>query len=280
MRRLLPLSVPVFVVLACLVLALPARAQSSDRVDALMQALGMGELVAIMREEGMAYGDEIEAEMFPGRGGDRWDAAVARIYDGGRMAEELRSTLGRELSGTEFDPLIEFFTSEAGARIVSLELSARRALLDPEVEESSLERLEELQADDDPRLDLIERFVEANSLLEANVAGALNANYAFYTGLADGRAFAFEMTEEQMLADVWGQEPEIRDETRDWLLSYLAMAYAPLSDGTLEDYIALSQTPQGAALNAALFAGFDVAFTRISRELGLAAAQFIAGQDI
>lgn len=280
MRRLLPLYVLVLPVLACLALALPARAETPARLDPLIEVLGLGDLVAIMREEGIAYGDEIEDEMFPGRGGDRWDAEVARIYDGGRMADELKDTLGRALSGTDLDPLIGFFASETGARIVSLELSARRALLDPEVEEASLERLEDMQADDDPRLALIERFVEANSLVEANVAGALNSNYAFYTGLADGRAFDFEMTEEQMLADVWGQEPEIRDETREWLLSYLAMAYAPLSDAALKDYIALSETPQGTALNAALFAGFDVAFTRISRELGLAAAQFIAGQDI
>lgn len=280
MRRLLPLYVLVLPVLACLALALPARAETPARLDPLIEVLGLGDLVAIMREEGIAYGDEIEDEMFPGRGGDRWDAEVARIYDGGRMADELKDTLGRALSGTDLDPLIGFFASETGARIVSLELSARRALLDPEVEEASLERLEDMQADDDPRLALIERFVEANSLIEANVAGALNSNYAFYTGLADGRAFDFEMTEEQMLADVWGQEPEIRDETREWLLSYLVMAYAPLSDAALEDYIALSETPQGTALNAALFAGFDVAFTRISRELGLAAAQFIAGQDI
>lgn len=280
MRRLLPLYVLVLPVLACLALALPARAETPARLDPLIEVLGLGDLVAIMREEGIAYGDEIEDEMFPGRGGDRWDAEVARIYDGGRMADELKDTLGRALSGTDLDPLIGFFASETGARIVSLELSARRALLDPEVEEASLERLEDMQADDDPRLALIERFVEANSLVEANVAGALNSNYAFYTGLADGRAFDFEMTEEQMLADVWGQEPEIRDETREWLLSYLVMAYAPLSDAALEDYIALSETPQGTALNAALFAGFDVAFTRISRELGLAAAQFIAGQDI
>ncbi|TCO72541.1 DUF2059 domain-containing protein [Rhodovulum euryhalinum] len=275
MRRLFLLPV-----LFLLALPLPARADPPEGFDALMRALALDDLVAIVREEGLGYGVEIEDEMFPGRGGDRWDAAVAQIYDGGRIGTELRDTLAGELSGADLGPLVEFFGSETGARIVSLELSARRALLDDEVEKGSLERLEEMQADGDPRLDLIERFVEANNLIEANVAGALNSNYAFYTGLADGRAFDFEMTEEQMLEDVWGQEPEIRDETREWLFSYLAMAYAPLSDETLEEYIALSETPEGAALNAALFAGFDVAFTRISRELGLAAATFIAGQDI
>lgn len=267
-------------ILLCVVTALPARAQAPAGLDTLLDALALPDLVAIMREEGLAYGEDLEEEMFPGRGGDRWDAAVAQIYDGGRMEAELRGALAEEIQGTDLDPLIAFFTSAMGARVVSLELSARRALLDPEVEARSIEKMEEMQADDDPRLEVIERFIEVNSLVESNVAGALNSNYAFYTGLADGRAFDFDLTEEQMLSDVWAQEPDIRAETEEWLLSYLAMAYAPLPDATLEDYIALSETEEGEALNAALFAGFDVAFTRISRELGLAAAQFIAGQDI
>ncbi|MBN2907290.1 MAG: DUF2059 domain-containing protein [Rhodobacteraceae bacterium] len=267
--------------LALIMIALvPARAQGPDGLEPLLQALALPDLVAIMREEGLSYGDELEDEMFPGRGGDRWDAAVADIYDGGRMEEVLRGALARELADTDLTPLTEFFTSPDGARIVSLELSARRALLDPEVEKASMQRLEEMQADGAPRLEMIEQFIAVNDLLETNVAGALNANYAFYTGLADGRAFDFELTEQQMLSDVWGQEPEIRTDTHDWLLSYLAMAYQPLSDDVLARYIALSQTPEGQALNAALFVGFDVAFTGISRQLGLAAAQFISGQDI
>lgn len=276
LRRLV---LPVTLILALLG-SLPLRAGPPEGLDTLLDALAVGDLVEIMREEGLAYGADLEAEMFEGRGGDRWDAAVAQIYDGARMARILRESLAAELTGTDLTPLIVFFTSQDGARIVSLELSARRALLDEAVEQASIERLEEMQADQDPRLDLIGRFVEANNLVEANVAGALNSNFAFYTGLADGRAFDFDLTEEQMLEDVWGQEPEIRQETEEWLYSYLAMAYAPLSDAAMENYIAMSETPEGRALNAALFAGFDVAFTTISRELGLAAAQFIAGQDL
>ena len=269
-----------FPAILVLLAALPARAQAPQGLDALLGALGMADLVEIMRQEGLAYGDDIEAEMFADRGGARWDAAVARIYDPARMREEIRGALSQDLSGTDLDPLVGFFGSETGKRIVALELSARRALLAPEVEAASVERLEEMEADDDPRLALVERFVETNHLIDANVVGALNANFAFYSGLADGKAFDYEMTEEQMLADVWGQAPEVRDDTREWLLSYLSMAYAPLPDESLEAYIAISETDEGQALNAALFAAFDVAFRRISRELGLAAAQFLAGQDI
>jgi len=275
MRRLLILPLLLLVVATG-----PAAAAGAARFEPLFRALAFDELIAIMREEGLSYGADLEADMFAGRGGDRWADAVAQIYDPDRMQDRLTETLADELAETDLDPLIAFFTSETGARIVRLELSARRALLDPEVETSSIERLEEMQADDVPRLHQIERFVAVNHLVDVNVVGALNANYAFYTGLADGRAFDHDVTEEELLADVWSQEPEIRQDTEHWIYSYLTMAYDPLPDDDLDAYIALSETRAGQALNAALFAGFDVVFTGISRELGLAAAQFIAGRDI
>ena len=58
------------------------------------------------------------------------------------------------------------------------------------------------------------------------------------------------------------------------------MAYRPLSDDEIAAYTALSETPEGQALNTALFATYDAMFVTISRDLGLAAAQFMAGEDI
>ena len=110
--------------------------------------------------------------------------------------------------------------------------------------------------------------------------GAMNSNYAFYTGLLDGNALPRQLTEQQVLTDVWNQEEAIREDTTEWVYSYLMLAYRPLSDEDLEVYTALSETPEGRALNRALFAAFDEVFTGISRTLGLAAARFIAGRDI
>lgn len=267
---------------ACLTmicLALPLRAGAAP-VDTLIEALALDDILGVMRQEGLDYGENLRAEMFPGRGGGAWTATVARIYDGARTRQIMRDSLAEELAGTDLAPLIGFFTSETGQRVVSLEVTARRALLDDATAEASREALAEMRARDDPRLELLNRFVRVNDLLEFNVVGALNANYAFYLGLVDGGAFPFDVTEDQILADVWSQEAEIRLETEQWLYAYLAMAYDPLSDGELEAYIAVSESPEGQALNRALFEAFDVLFRRISRELGLAAARLVSGEDI
>lgn len=258
----------------------PVGAQRAADVDTLFDALGLPEVIDIMRTEGVEYGGSLEDEMFPGRGGPAWPAVVERIYDPVMMSDTLREALDRGLEDDELDTLLSFFGSERGERIVRYEVSARGALLDEGVEAAAEDRYREMRAGGDNRLMLIDRFVEVNDLVESNVMGAMNANYAFYAGLADSGAFGNSLSEQEILADVWAQEAEIREETETWVYSYLSMAYQPLEAGDLEAYVALSETDAGRALNAALFAGFDEVFVSISRSLGIAASRMMVGEDI
>ncbi|MEO1677026.1 MAG: DUF2059 domain-containing protein [Pseudomonadota bacterium] len=260
----------------------PAQADAETRqeVDALLAAMGMDELLPIMRAEGIAYAEELGQEMFPNRAEGRWMDIADRIYRVDRMRAVMLDGMADGLAATDLDPLDAFFSSELGRRIVRLEVSAREALLDESVEEASLDALDDLRGADDPRLDVLEGFIVANDLVEMNVVGALNSNIAFYQGLQAGGAFNGALTDDQMLADVWSQEDEIRSETLDWVYSYLGLAYQPLSDADIERYTELSLTPEGQALNTSLFAAFDTLYTTISRDLGLAAATFMAGEDI
>ncbi len=252
------------------------------QVATLVETMQIGDIIEILREEGIQYGGKLEADMFPGAGGQGWKASVALIYDGARMQEALVATLTRELARTPgaIAPIEAFFGSELGQRVLKLEVEARRALLDEAAQDAARIAWGDLQASGAARVGLLERFVVANDLVESNVMGALNANLAFYRGMQEGGAFGGEMTEEQMLTDVWGQEEDVRQQTADWLFSYLTLAYGPLSDDELEAYIAFSDSGEGKVLNAALFAAFDEVFTPISRALGLAAARQMQGQDI
>ncbi|MGL5008718.1 MAG: hypothetical protein ACRC6I_02455, partial [Paracoccaceae bacterium] len=135
-------------------------------------------------------------------------------------------------------------------------------------------------ADEDPRLEMLQAFVAAGDLVEQNVVGAMNANYAFFQGMAAAGGPAAQMTDEEMLADVWGREAEVRASTQEWLYPYLALAYQPLDDADLAAYTAFWESPAGKHANAAMFAAFDQVFTDISRGLGQAAATQMQGDDI
>lgn len=261
------------------VCAFPVAAGS---VEELTRLLRLDEVMAVMRDEGLKYGGDLEGELFPAAGGARWAAAVDDIYDSGAMLRRFEQVFapGMAADPQALDATLDFFGSERGQRIVELEIAARRALLDEAVEEVAEARVQEMRSTDDPRLDLILRYAEVNDLIEQNVAGALNSNLAFYRGMVEGGAFEGGLTESEMLADVWSREEEVRNDTEEWLLPFLAMAYDPLTDDDLLAYVAFSGTPPGQTLNTALFAGFDALFEALSRDLGRAAAQMMSGQDL
>ena len=254
-----------------------------NRVIKLSDTLKIGGVLSVMRAEGADYGKTLESEMFPGKGGAGWDAAVGSIYDESAMKALFDKALIAELGAADpalLEVVEDFFGSERGQRILSLEIDARRALLNKDTEDAAKVHVEELAAQDDPRLDLIRKFADANDLIEMNVAGALNANLAFFKGMAASGGFEADMTEDEMLQSVWSQEPAIRDETETWLFPYLALAYQPLSDDDMQAYLAFSELEEGRVLNAAIFAAFNVLFVDISGKLGRAAASQMRGEDI
>jgi hypothetical protein len=123
--------------------------------------------------------------------------------------------------------------------------------------------------------------VEANDLVESNVIGGMNSNYAFYMGLMDRRRLRRDLSEDEILSDVWGTgRGQIRSRYRGvgLLLPHARLRSALRED--IEAYIALSRTEEGKALNQALFGAFDDLFVDISRRLGEGAARFLVGEDI
>lgn len=266
---------------ACLFVLAPfgATAQADD-TDALYDLIGFPRLLDIMVIEGQGYADQIRDDLFPGRGGVRWQADVARIYDADRMDAVVSADFAAALDGVDVGPMLDFFGSDRGRRIIELELSAREAMLADGVEEAALDYFAELAEDDPRRVERLRAYVEANGLIENNVVGTLNSNFAFYEGLAAGGAFPEGMTERQILNDVWGQEEAIRESTADWVYSYLAMAYRPLGDDDLAAYVAFSQSEAGQEVTRAIFEAFDGLFIDISRDLGFAAAQFVGGEEL
>ena len=267
---------------AALVLCLAATPALADRAGRVMELLRLDELIGIMREEGMQHGAEVGEAFLGPEAGAGWAATVERIYDPAGMAARMRAGLEGALPD---DPALRegiaaFFGSDLGRRVVELELSARRAMLDPAIEEAARDAWDDMAADGGARVEAVRRFVAVGDLVEQNVVGGLNATWAFYAGLRDSGAGMQGMSEADMLADVWSQQDAIRTEIDGWLHGYLALAYGPLSEAELDAYVDFFDSPAGAALNGALFAGFNGMFEAVSRALGRAAGGRMLGEDL
>lgn len=265
------------------VLSVAATAQDRP-TDEILDLLGLPETVSVMRKEGLGYGSELGQDMLSLGANAGWAAAVERIYDTDRMEETVRQGFAAAWAeeGGDLAPLISYFSGEEGQRVVGLEISARDTMSDNEIEEAAraawLEAAQDAEDTPNPRLDLIGTFIERNDLIEANVVGAMNSSFQFYLGLVDGGAF--EMSEDDILREVWSTEADSREDTREWLNAYLLMAYRPLEVETLQSYVDVVASDNGRALNRALFAGFDQMYSDISYALGRALADQMTAQDL
>lgn len=283
------------VVLAFLPAGLPGQArgdvQIQDGVRALAQTLLIPEAMEVLRDEGIDNGQTLAGQKERETTGDEaagdevltfWNKALDRIYRPARMLELFNQAFDRALARDEatIAGSTRFFASQAGQRALSLELSARRALLDDDVEAAAALAYARLAEQDPARHALIERFVTANDLIDSNVMGAMNANLAFLRGMAASGVDGFDLTEAEMLAQVWGTEGETRAEMVAWVYPFLTMAYQPLSDADLTAYVEFSESEAGKRLNAAMFAAFDTMLNKVSHELGLAYGQSVQGDDI
>lgn len=268
--------------------AVPAAAQvSADMVRQLGDVLRMDTALQIMAREAEASTAEVAPQLFGGAVPGEWSNAVTELFDPIAARAAFDAGLTAAVANSDPDALeqaIAFFESPLGAQVLTLELSAREALLDKAIEAAAMETWADLQADPMPagaaRAALIEDVVAAGDLVEANVSSALNGNLAFLQGLAEAGGFSAEMSQDEMLAQVRAQEADVRAQTEEWLYPYLVMAYAPLTDDELRIYVDFAASPVGKTLNGVLLLAFDAMTTQQSRGMGLAAGKIMAGQDI
>lgn len=265
------LSLPVLVMLA-----LPVWADA--RITVLLDVIKLREAAQILRDEGLVYAQELNEDMLGGQGGSGWQVQVDGIYDPDRLLEQMRTALAAHMEGAVLEEAITFFASDLGQRIVTLENTARIAMREPDVEEAARARYTELDGTDDPRLAQIVDFATTGDMIDRNVTSAMNANYQFMRGLADGGAL--DMSQAEMLAEVNGDVAEITDDTTSWLLGFFLLAYHPLSDADLQTYASFAKTEAGIALNAALFEGFGKAYEDISYALGRATAVNMTAKEL
>lgn len=262
-----------------LVLSLLAGPVWADaRMTVLIDVLKLREAAEILRIEGVESASDLNDDMLDGQGGASWQIQIDAIYDPDRFVETVRTALEAELEGALLEEVIEFYAVNPGARIVTLENSARDAIRDPAVEETARARFAEVEGSDDPRLALIDALVASGDMVDRNVTNAMNANVQFLRGLVDGDAA--EMSEEDMLSSIAGDLDEMTQDTRGWLFGYMLLAYSPLEMAELEAYLAFSTTPAGEALNRALFDGFGRSYEDISYALGRAVALNMMAEEL
>lgn len=264
-------------------LAAPLQAlDANPQVQALNALTLLPETLEVITLEGLAQGEDLGADL-TGDGKDPdWAMALQRVYDSGRMQriydEALAAFLAQEPGLlAEVTP---FLGSDLGARVIALELEARRTALDPAAKDAARQLLDQIRGEDPDRMALLERLVLAGDLIESNVISGLNGNVAFLRAMAGASAGAPPFNESEVLAQVWQNEPQLRAEIEDFLYPLMALAYAPLSDAEVRDYVLFTESAAGKTFNAALTAAFGALMLDLAAHLGHEAGRAASGQAL
>jgi len=264
--------------LSLCVCAWPVIAQADAARERLFDILDLTSYVEIARQEGLEATDEISLSLL-GRPADAaMMAQMGKVYDIDRMTETVRRDVDAALTSEQVAAALIFFESDLGLRATELELAARRAMSDKDVEAAAEAAWFDAQETRPWLVARIREIKEAGDLVDRNVSGQLNSNLRFYQGLVDGNALT--LSEEDILADVWAQEAQTRADTVAWLGGYMHLAYEPLSEEDLTTYVAFWQTQVAGALSAAIYAGFGRMFDDVAYATGRVMAVSMATQDL
>ncbi|MRU13951.1 DUF2059 domain-containing protein [Roseovarius sp. A21] len=268
------------IVMTCAMVLWPVAslAQEAAPVDRMMEAMRIADTIEVMREEGRRYGEDVANEMLPGADTDSWQKTVMRIHDPERMRRLIRQGFETALTKAEMLEVVAFYNGDPGAEIVALEVAARRAFLDPGIEEQARARHAAEDPEDSRLREQVDRMIADSDLIERNVAGAMNSTMMFYRGMMDGGEL--DMTQDDMLADLWSQEEAFRADSESWLGGFLLMAYDPLPEEDLDRYLSFWQSDAGRALNSGLFMAFDRMYEELSYLMGQAVAQHMQSEKL
>ena len=252
----------------------------------LSEAYLLPELFEIMSDESIAAIGAEGASPLSDTELAEWRAELATIYDPQRMHSRFLTELDAALASRPdvTADALDFAASDLGRRVLRLEVSARTALLEPEIDDAARSALMHARharpdARDARMLALVRERIAANDLIELNVSLGLNTSYAYYSGmLAEGATSG--LGAQDLLALVQAQEEDIRQDIIDWIESYFLMAYQPLSEEEMRAYIAHAASPRGDAFNRAMFRAFDAVFVALSHQVGRALGRRMMAEEL
>ncbi len=256
-----------------------AQAEQSLAAE-IRRALALDDIVAVMAEEALVTAGE-GAEGLTSAQQDSWRRGIARINSPEHLHTLFQQKLGEALRDADPAPLrkaLRFYQGDLGHRVVALELSARKAMVDPEGKAAAIEAAAAADKQDNPRIGAIMRLIDAADAIEVNISGSLNSMMAATRGFA--AASGVEIPESQITAEAWQEEPAIRDDISEWVRALLYLSYSPVDDRELEEVIAFVASDEGRALSKLLSQAFDAMFTRTAFETGMMSASVQMGQEL
>lgn len=217
-----------------LMLAKPAVAAETDRLDAFLKATGFDvALESIKFSASMAPSMiGLEAEDF----GLQWTSLVEEVFDTAVLHDMAIDILSETLDEESLAHTVDFYTSDLGARLVLIE-NASHLRDDPELKYESGEAIVAgLTEIDSPRLDELRRLNAAVGSEDASIFAIQEVQVRFLMAAAAAGVIELRLEEADLRENLKRQEGEMRRSMQVNGLASSAYTYQSFSDDEITAY--------------------------------------------
>ncbi|MEL7164088.1 MAG: hypothetical protein AAGL96_01340 [Pseudomonadota bacterium] len=244
--------------------AIGARAQ--DAVDQLFDAAGLPALIASFAEDSRLGARDLNDSFLQGQGGDVFFETIERLNNPERLTQAMRAGVRDRIDITTAARALTFVGSEMGQRIARLEVEARQAMSNEDVEAAALVAAE--RADD-----AVVSMIELRNLSERNADISFNAQVAFWAGIA-ATAPDFDVP------DMEAQRDRITSRSRQWVTGYYMLVASALEEDDLATYTAFWDTEVGETWDGAVSEALQEMYTELSFATGQAVGRLLPQNEL
>ena len=250
----------------------------ADAISDLYDALLMDRVNEIIRVEGIRDAQGTGEAYLSANSVERFVDQAKSVYKLDSMEKEFKRLLTENLSTSDANEILLFYRRPIGKLASELEVSARVAISETEIEEMAKTKLKEAKALKNTRLDEIESVIKTLELVEQNLIGAYAAQFAFMYELS--KLGVLELSRQEMIDIITNDEEKLKGEILEWLMAFSHMAYAPMSDEQFSVYNDFSKSDLGIALNKALFSVYNEMAKDQSQSLANILGEFMKSEDL
>ena len=250
----------------------------ADDISDLYDALQMDRVNEIIRVEGIRDAQGTGEAYLSANSVERFVDQAKSVYQLDSMEKDFKRLLTENLSTSDASEILLFYRRPIGKIASELEVSARVAISETEIEEMAKTKLEEAKALKNTRLDEIESVIKTLELVEQNLIGAYAAQFAFMYELS--KLGVIELSRQEMIDIITNDEEKLKGEIFEWLMAFSHMAYAPMSDEQFSVYNDFSKSDLGIALNKALFSVYNEMAKDQSQSLANILGEFMKSEDL
>ena len=261
-----------------LIIVFCANYAQADVISDLYDALQMDRVNEIIRVEGIQDARGTGEAYLSKNTVARFVDQAQSVYQLETMEKDFKRLLTENLSISDAEAILLFYRSPIGKTASELEVSARVAISDKQIEEMAKIKFNEAVNLKNERLDELGSVIETLELVEQNLIGAYAAQFAFMYELS--KLGLVNLSRQEMIDAITSDEEKLKSEILEWLMAFSHMAYSPMSDEEFGVYNDFSKSALGITLNKALFSVYNEMAKDQSQRLASILGEFMKSEDL